>query len=139
MSAVVLLAEDNRDVRLVLRMQLEPLYQIVEAADGLAAWRHFESRPVDAVVLDLGIPGINGLDLVERIRAHPERGNTPIIVVTGAVKGEELPGEFWRMGTGADAFFEKPVDGATLRAEIDRLLKERANYKPLPPGKGYYD
>ncbi|MBX3728314.1 MAG: response regulator [Candidatus Sumerlaeia bacterium] len=139
MPARILVIEDDADVRLVLRGHLEPLYDVIEAADGVAGWRRFEEERPDLVLTDLGIPGINGLDLTERIRSHPERGTTPVIILTGATQGEDLPAGFWKMGTGADAFFEKPADGPSLRAEIDRLLKARAGYRELPPGKGYYE
>lgn len=139
MSACVLIVEDDPDVRLILRGHLEPLFKVIEAPDGLAGWKRFEEDKPHLVLTDLGIPGINGLDLTAKIREHPERGNTPVVILTGATRGEELPGGFWKMGTGADAFFEKPIDGAELRATLDRLLKARAGYRELPPGKGHYD
>jgi len=139
MPARILIVEDNRDVRDLLRIALAPLYEVVEAADGLQGWQRFEQHRPHLVVTDLGMPGLNGIDLTEKIRAHAELGDVPVVILTGATAGEELDPNVWLQGTQANAFFEKPCDPFALRAEIDRLLKERAGFKELPPGKGYYD
>lgn len=139
MPARVLVIEDDAEVRLLIKLELERLFLVIEAPDGLAGWKLFQQEKPQCVLTDLALPGMNGLDLMDKIRNHPDLKETPIVVLTGTTTDDDLPTEFWRKGTGADAFFEKPVDWAMLRAEIDRLIKERANYKPLPPGKGYYD
>lgn len=139
MPARILVVEDNRDVRTLLRIELSMLHEVIEAPDGLAGWKAFEEKRPDLVVTDLGLPGLNGLDLCARIRAHPERGTVPVIILTGAVKGEELDGEVWRLGTEADLFLEKPVGGAELRAHVDGLLRKAAGFQPLPPGSGSYE
>jgi len=139
MPARVLIVDDEPDVLTTLRMQLEPLYTVSEAADGTQAWEAICNQPPDAIVTDLRMPGINGLDLIERIKAHDRYKHIPLIILTGVTRGEELHGNFWKMATDADLFLEKPALAETLRAEIDRLLKERQNWRELPPGKGYYD
>lgn len=139
MSATVLIVEDDRDVRDFLQLALSPMYRLEMAPDGRAGWEKFQDLKPDLVLTDLVLPGINGLDLTEKIRAHGERGATPVIILTGATKDEALDPSVWRLGTEADQFLEKPVDPGYLRSEIDRLLKERAGYRPVPPGKGSYD
>ncbi|MDK2970481.1 MAG: hypothetical protein PWP23_236 [Candidatus Sumerlaeota bacterium] len=139
MPACILVIDDDADVRLILRSQLEPLYKVIEAPDGLAGWKKFQDEKPHLVLTDLGLPGINGLDLTERIKGHPELGQTPVVILTGATQNEEISPNVWKLGTQCDAFFEKPANAGELRAEIDRLLKARAGYRELPPGKGYYD
>ncbi|MBI5154671.1 response regulator [Candidatus Poribacteria bacterium] len=139
MSGPVLICDDEAEVRTLVRLALSPLYPVAEAPDGLAAWKKFEELKPRLVVTDLGMPGMNGLDLAEKIKNHEELGQTPVIILTGATQGEELPGGFWRLGTAADHFIEKPFKPAELLCAVDRLLKQRVHYKPLPPGKGHYE
>ena len=139
MPARLLIVEDDREIRTLYRLELSTLYDIVEAPDGYAAWRLFETEQPDIVLMDLGVPGINGMDLTEKIRAHEKLSDTPIIIITGSTVGEDLPPSFWLKATPASAFFEKPVDFGALREEIDRQLKARAGHRELPPGKGYYE
>jgi len=139
MPAKLLVVEDDREIRTIYRLELELLYSVVEAPDGIQGWKKFETEEPDLVLLDLGIPGINGLDLAKKIRGHPERGDTPIIIITGSVTGEHLPERFWLKGIPADGFLEKPVEMGVLRERIDTMLKERSGYRELPPGKGTYD
>ncbi len=139
MSARVLTVDDDQDILNLLRIQLSPLYRVVQAMSGPEGWALIEKEPPDLVVTDLGMPGMNGLDLTEKIKTHERYHSIPVIVLTGATVGEELAAQVWKMGTKANTFFEKPVKADVLRAEIDRLLKERVGYRELPPGKGYYD
>jgi CheY-like chemotaxis protein len=134
----VLIADDDPDIRELLRLSLAGHYDVVMARDGLEAWRLFESEAPRLVVSDLNMPGLNGLEFTDRIRAHPERGDTPVIILTGTTRNSDLAPAFWRMATQADAFLEKPVTPDQLLAEIRRQLMRRATPIPLPPGKGYY-
>ena len=139
MSPLVLLIDDDPDIRHVLRLGLQPLYRVVEATDGIDGWNKLRQHRPAIVVTDLGMPGMNGMDLTEKIKSDAEFASTPVIILTGATAGEELPGGFWKLGTQADGFLEKPILPITLCAEIDRVLKKKLDFRPLPPGKGTYD
>lgn len=139
MPARVLTVDDDLDVLDLLRIYLEPLYTVLQAKSGIEGYAAFERERPDLVVTDLGMPGMNGLDLAAKIKAHPELGGTPVVILTGATQDEELPGAFWCKFTEADVFFEKPCRAEELRSAIDRLLKKRAGFRELPPGKGHYD
>ncbi len=139
MTARLLIVDSDRRLRREIRSELEVLFQVVEAHNGESAWAAFLEHEPDLVITELVISGFDGLELVERIKDHATLSNTPVIILTGATRGEELPANFWLKGTRADAFLEKPFEAGSLRQEIDRLLKAKLNYRPLPPGKGYYD
>ncbi|MCB2156835.1 response regulator [bacterium] len=139
MPALVLLIDDDPEVRKVLRLGLQPLYRVVEATDGSDGWKKVNEHHPAVIIMDLGMPGMNGLDLTEKIKNEEQLRDIPIIILTGATANEELPGGFWKMGTDAEGFLQKPIDITKLCAEIDRVLKEKHNYRPLPPGKGTYD
>ncbi len=135
----VLIADDDADILKLVTMILEEAgkYDIVPARDGITAWRLFEEVRPRLVITDLNMPGINGLDLTEKIRNHDELGHTPVIILTGTTRDDDLPPGFWRNGTKATVYIEKPVQIDNFLQAVQRaLLPKEAN--PLPPGKGYY-
>jgi CheY-like chemotaxis protein len=134
----ILIADDEEDIRLLLRVGLSPHYDVVVARDGLEAWKFFEEERPRLVLTDLNMPGINGLELTEKIRQHPELSDTLVIILTATTQGTDLPPGFWRIGTRADAFLEKPVTVEEILTEVRRQLVKRLAPNPLPPGKGTY-
>ena len=134
----VLVADDDPDVLDLHRLNLESHYQLVLARDGREAWELFEKERPRCVVTDLNMPGLNGQELTERIRMHPRLSSVPIIILTGTTVDTDLPAGFWRIGTKADVFLEKPVSPEELLQAIRRQILLAARIQPLPPGKGFY-
>lgn len=134
----ILIADDEEDIRNLLRLALSEHYDIVFARDGLEAWKLFERERPRLVLTDLNMPGINGYEFTEKIREHPDLAQTPVIILTGTTQGSDLPPGFWKIGTRADAFLEKPVSTDVILAEVRRQLVRRMTPNPLPPGKGHY-
>ena len=82
MSAKILLVEDNKNNLRALTLYLELMGLMVEQAeDGFEALRKLDHKSFDIVISDIGIPGLNGLDLAKRI--HDEFGGIPIVLMTG--------------------------------------------------------
>lgn len=82
MSAKILLVEDNKNNLQAFTLYLEVMGLIVEQAqDGFEALRKLEHETFDVVVSDIGMPGLNGLDLARRI--HDNFGRIPIVLMTG--------------------------------------------------------
>ncbi|HZS32064.1 MAG TPA: ATP-binding protein, partial [Methylomirabilota bacterium] len=125
----VLLVEDSADARVALRALLERWgHEVEEAGDGasgLAAARHF--RP-DAVIVDLGLPGMDGLELAEAIRATSQGATMLLIALTGHGRADDR-----RRAEGArfDAFLVKPADPDELR---HTLAKASARGVPMTGG-----
>jgi two-component system cell cycle response regulator len=112
----ILIAEDHNATRLILEAAVRSLgHDCVSASDGEEAWQLFQNVDVDAVISDRMMPGMDGIELCRRIRAHG-RAYTYFIFLTGFdEKAEVVHG----MEAGADDYLIKPLDADELR---NRLL-----------------
>ena len=119
-GATILVVDDEPPIRRLLRATLAANdHRVVEAAtgtDALAAMRHHKP---DLVLLDLGLPDIDGLDLIGRIR---KLGPVPIVVLSG--RGEEAA-KVAALDSGADDYVTKPFGAEELMARIRAALRHR--------------
>jgi PAS domain S-box-containing protein len=116
----VLVVDDNADNRAVLAGWLVPLgFDVHEAADGEAAVRAAAELLPDIVLIDLVMPGVDGLAATARIRAL-ETAHRPRIVAVTANAFEEARRR--SLAEGCDAFLTKPIDFEQLRAALGELL-----------------
>jgi len=134
---VILVVDDERNIRRVMRLILEPCgYRILEAESAEEASRVVGEgkEAVDLVLLDLMLPGKSGLDWLKELRRDELNRDLPVIVVSGHASGEEAAGA---MKLGAIDFFEKPLHreriltsvrtalrATTLAREVERLRRE---------------
>lgn len=104
---VVLYIEDNLHNRRLVRRTLERRgYTVVEAEDGLTGWEMVCSLKPPLVLLDIGLPGIDGLEIVSRMKADTELCRIPVIAVTAsAMRGDRE--RF--LAAGCDDYLSKPV------------------------------
>ena len=117
----VLVAEDDEEYRAYLRLTLAGgPYEVVEAADGEAAWALLVRRRPAVAVLDLGLPGRGGLDLVRAVRADPDLRRTYVIVLTGMRRAEEAQAS---LAAGADRHLMKPYPAEELRRAVAQGLR----------------
>lgn len=125
----ILVVDDEARIRTMLRRYLEGEgFKISEAADGAAMRRVLEGGPVDLVLLDLMMPGEDGLSLARYIRQHAQ---TPIIMLTG--KGE-LIDRVAGLEAGADDYVGKPFHLREILARIRTVL--RRVQAPVPAAAG---
>jgi DNA-binding response OmpR family regulator len=115
----ILVAEDQIDIRNLLVLNLRSAgYEVSEVADGLAALASHSAHAHDLLVLDLMMPGIDGLELCKTLRA---RGcSTPILMLTA--KSTELD-RVLGLELGADDYLTKPFSLAELLARVKALLR----------------
>lgn len=116
----ILLAEDDTLLGDGLRAGLQQLgFQVDWVRDGLAAERELRAQPYDAAVLDLGLPRMDGMDVLATVRRAGVK--LPVIVLTAR---DALPDRIRGLDIGADDYLIKPVDlhelAARLRAQIRR-------------------
>ncbi|MFN0090143.1 MAG: response regulator transcription factor [Acidimicrobiales bacterium] len=120
--AAVLIAEDDRAVRESLARALElEGYRVCAVADGAAALAAAESAP-DAILLDVMMPGVDGLSVCRRLRAQGNR--TPILILTARA---EVPDRVSGLDAGADDYLAKPFALDELLARLRALLR-RVSY-----------
>ena len=120
----VLVAEDNPLNQLLLTQMLASIgHQAVVVDDGLSAVKHVAEAPVDLVLMDITMPGMDGVEATERIRAMDgDRRSTPIIAVT-ANAGPDAKSEYLELGM--DDYVPKPIDLDVLSEVIDRVRSGR--------------
>jgi CheY-like chemotaxis protein len=107
MGRTVLVVEDYEDARLFMKFFLESYgYEVFEAADGLEAVECLRTSTPDLVLMDISMPGMDGIAATKAIRKFEEGGNVPIIAVTAFGK------EFHKrvFDAGCNALIEKPID-----------------------------
>jgi DNA-binding response OmpR family regulator len=115
---LILVVEDDDANRRLLRAFLEREgFEVREAADGPAALQAVASEEIDLVVLDLGLPGIDGLDVLASIR---RRGDIPVLVLTGRVEEQQ---RVQGLDAGADDYVLKPYSLPELAARTRALLR----------------
>jgi two-component system chemotaxis sensor kinase CheA len=121
-APTVLVVEDSLTVRALQRSILEAAgYRVEVAADGAQAWERVRrARGIDLVVSDIDMPRMDGVALVEAIRADPERSALPVVLVTARSGDED---RVRGLRAGADAYLEKAhFDQHALLEAVDRLL-----------------
>lgn len=117
----ILVADDDPRQVAVLLAHLAPLSHVILAASGGAeALKLIENVAVDLVLIDLRMPGVDGIDVLHHIRARPELARMPVVLITSQ---HEREARLAAMEAGADDFVEKPPDPAILRARVTNLLR----------------
>ncbi len=120
-AARILLVDDDRTFRLsTAELLSQEGYEVVLAADGHEAAAALEAEPIDLMLLDLRMPGLDGLKLVEALRALGRR--VPILMISGFGTVESA---VEALHLGADDFLTKPVDPDVLSARVAELLERR--------------
>lgn len=120
--ARILLVEDDPMLRDMLsrRLMLEG-YQIVTAPDGLQGVQRARVDRPDLIVMDMGLPGLNGWQATHRIRSMPATKTIPIIALTAYAMKEDRSR---CLGVGCDEYETKPVDFTRLIDKIQLLLQK---------------
>ena len=120
----VLLVEDNaKDQRLLSGQLAEQPYDVVVATDGEAALQHALAGGIDLLLLDIFLPGIDGFDVCQQLKASAETRDIQVVLITCL---NDLDGKIKGMELGADDYLIKPVDGRELTARIKALLAKKS-------------
>jgi DNA-binding response OmpR family regulator len=119
-TARVLVVEDDEDIADVLRRSLrQEGYEVRTSADGVDALDVAAGFVPDLVVLDLGLPRLDGVEVCRRLRAD---GDVPILMLTARAETEDRVGG---LDSGADDYLVKPFERQELLARIRALLRRR--------------
>jgi putative two-component system response regulator len=118
---LVLIAEDDIANQALLARLLERAgYRSLAVGDGRDAIRAVMEESPDLVLLDIGLPGMSGLDVCRRLRADTRTVALPIILVTGQTSSRDVVAG---LDAGADDFVRKPYDEAELMARVRSVLR----------------
>ena len=118
----VMVVEDNEKNRKLMRVVLKAKgYNIIEAATGEEALNLLKNQKPDIILMDIQLPGIDGLTLIKQIKASVITKDIPIIAVTAyAMKGDEQK----ILDTGCNAYISKPINTQELPLIVEKYIKK---------------
>ncbi len=127
MDTTILIVEDEKNINDILAFTFSKEgYNPVSAYDGLSALSLFEENKPDIVLLDLNLPGMNGMDVCKEIR---KTSNVPIIMLTAR---EDEVDKVLGLELGADDYMTKPYSARELSARVRALLRRSKISKETP-------
>ncbi len=120
MGTRVLVVDDNPDSLVIVRGLLEPRgYEVEEASSGPQALELIRARRPDIVLLDVMMPEMSGLEVLQKIKENPETALLPVILVTAKTADEDVVQGYQY---GADYYITKPFTGHQLIYGIELVL-----------------
>jgi two-component system cell cycle response regulator DivK len=122
---MILYVEDNFENKLFVRRVIESMgHEMLEAENGLDSLTLAAERIPDLILMDVNIPGMDGLETTQRIKQNPRLTHIPIIALTAnAMKGDKER----CLAAGCDGYMQKPVGVSDLRREITHYNQIKAN------------
>jgi len=127
-AKVILVVEDNVDMRSFIKNELKKEYNIIEAVDGVEGFKKAVEHMPDLVVCDVMMPNMDGIELCEKLKTKIETSHIPFILLTAKVD-EETRND--GIETGADDFIPKPFQMDYLLIRIKNLLESREKLRNL--------
>ena len=126
--AKILIIEDTENNRVLLTRRLRPRgYDIITADDAEKGLPLVEGERPDLVLMDVGLPGMNGWDATRQLKSNPATKHVPVIALTAhAMDGDREKA----MAAGCDEYEIKPIDFNRLFEKIDRLLARQPEGPP---------
>jgi two-component system, OmpR family, alkaline phosphatase synthesis response regulator PhoP len=126
----ILIVDDEHDIVELLSYNLEKEgFSTIKAYDGISVFNMIATRKPDLMILDLMLPGMNGLDICKKIRANPATADLPIIMLTA--KGDEVD-KIIGLEIGADDYMIKPFSVKELVARVRTVLRRVQNRQKVP-------
>lgn len=117
----IVLIEDEEDIAALIKLQGELNgYKVITEADGLNGFILVEKEKPDLVILDIMLPGLNGLDVCRKIKSHPDLKDIPVIMISA--KSEELD-VVLGLELGADDYIAKPFSPKVLLSRVKAVLR----------------
>lgn len=127
-AATVLVVDDNPiNLKLVSDLLAFEGYRVLKADDGEKAAVSVQEDPPDLILLDVDLPGIDGLTLTKRLKSDPPTADIIIVALTAfAMKADRQRA----VAAGCDAYVTKPINTRELPVQVAELLQRREKAKP---------
>ncbi len=119
---LVLLIEDNPDMRTYIRDHMQSYYRLVVAADGEKGWYMAKRRTPDLIISDIMMPKMDGFQVCEKIKSDISTSHIPVILLTARA---ELKDKLTGLELGADDYIPKPFAIEELQVRIKNLIEQR--------------
>jgi signal transduction histidine kinase/ligand-binding sensor domain-containing protein/DNA-binding NarL/FixJ family response regulator len=125
---MVLIVEDNPDLRPFLKTVLGHKFRVAEAADGEAAWEMTQSLLPDFIITDLMMPKMSGTEFVRLVKNDDRTCHIPVVVLTAKTN---LESKLECLNMGADDYITKPFSATFLEARVTNLLEQRVKLQSI--------
>lgn len=130
----ILIIEDNEDLRMLIAESLSDEFQVMQAGDGVEALKLIEHTDFDLIISDIMMPNKDGISLCNDIKGDMNTSHIPVILLTAKTS---LESKIEGVDSGADLYFEKPVDLTYLKLSIQNIFRNRRQLKEHY-AKNYY-
>jgi signal transduction histidine kinase/ligand-binding sensor domain-containing protein/DNA-binding response OmpR family regulator len=123
---ILLVIDDNEDIRYYMRQLLSEDYEIMEASGGVQGWEMVQRHLPDLVISDVMMPDMDGIELCHNIKTSPDTCHIPVILVTAKLSDAS---QIQALEYGADSYITKPFTEAHIKAQITNILVSREKLK----------
>ncbi|MBD2701947.1 response regulator [Spirosoma sp. BT702] len=123
---LLMIVEDQADIRVYIRELFSRTYQIIEAQDGLEAWEKASQLLPDIIITDVAMPFMDGLALTQRLKSDERTSHIPVILLTAK---DTVDNQLAGLEIRADDYVAKPFHPMLLQARVRNLLRLRQQLK----------
>jgi len=129
--------DDEEDISEILKITLEAAgHEVFTAANGAAGLKMISKVDPDLVVLDVMMPKMNGMQVVEVMKGKESLNHIPILMLTAVTKNSLQPDDHWKKKVGVEDFMSKPFEPLELMSRVDKILKD--HHRTKGDGAGRY-
>lgn len=119
---IILIVEDNRDIREYVRSSFEEMYEVLTAADRKEGWDIAQNQIPNIIISDIMMPVMDGIELCRHIKEDMRTSHIPVILLTAK---DTLQDKEEGYAAGADSFITKPFSARLLNSRINNILENR--------------
>jgi signal transduction histidine kinase/DNA-binding response OmpR family regulator len=127
-APLILVAEDNRDMREFIRGVLHPTFRVITVANGKDAIEQSMERIPDLIITDVMMPIMDGHELCHRLKSTPATSHIPVIMLTAKA---DLESKLDGLEIGADDYVTKPFDSRELQVRVQNLVEQRKHLQEI--------
>jgi len=125
-ARIMLVVEDNADVRFVIRGHFAERFKVIEASNGQEGWEKALETIPDVIISDILMPDVDGFEFCQRLKKDERTSHIPVLLLTALHSREH---EMQGLSYGADDYITKPFDLSILQTKIENILSIRQSLK----------